>query len=176
MDFLGVNAHRSSLAEPQHQVAVVNAVAHQGRDAVEHQAADLDRQVATGMHRHDLSDLPLVDRLLGQRHSRVEPADVSDHEVPGGVASRGEDLIAVGGGRRHRFFQEHVLAAAQRIDGDVAVVVDVRRDPHYIDFRVGQQLAIVGVSAGDVESVGHFGQSLRTARAQGGQFDAGHRG
>ena len=46
VDLLGIDAHRLGLAEPEHQVAVVDAVAHQGRDAVQHLAADRLRQVA----------------------------------------------------------------------------------------------------------------------------------
>jgi len=103
----------------------VDAVAHQGGDAVQHHPADLDGQIAASVHRDDIADPPLVDRLLGQGDAGIEPADVTDHEVAGRLGRRRENLVAVGHRRRHRLFQEHVFAAAQRVDRDVAVVVDV---------------------------------------------------
>ena len=95
-------------------------------------------------------------------------------KLPRRCVGRGQDLVAVRRGRRHRLLQKDMLAAAQRVDRDVAMVVDVRGDADHVDLRVGQQVVVVGVAPGDLEAVGHFGQPLRAPRAQGRQFDAGH--
>jgi len=111
VDLLRVDAHGLSPAEPEHQVAVVNPIAHQGRNVFQHHAADGHGKISPGVYRDDPANAPLVNRLLGQDHARVEPADVPHHEGPRRVRGRRQDLVAVGGGRGHRLLQEHVLAA-----------------------------------------------------------------
>ena len=50
-----------------------------------------------------------------------------------------------------------MLAGAQGVDGDVAVVVDVRGDADHVDRRIVQKLSIVGVPPPDAVPVGQLG-------------------
>ncbi len=72
MNFLSVNRLHLCLAEPQHQVGVVDAVAHQGRDIVQHQTADGFGKISSSVHGDNFSDASLFDRLFGQCHARIE--------------------------------------------------------------------------------------------------------
>ncbi len=85
-----------------------------------------------------------------------------------------DDLIAVGDGRGHGFFQQHMLPGSQSIDRDLAMVVDVRRNADHIDIGIGQQLVIVGIAFFDAQSVGDFGQSFGASSTQSRQFDIRH--
>ena len=69
-----------------------------------------------------------------------------------------------------------MLAASQRLDRDVAMVVNMRRDADRVDVGIGQQVAVVGVPLLDLMTVGHFGQSFGPPGTQGRQFDVRHLG
>ena len=110
MDLLGVNAQRLGLAEPEHQIQVVNPITHERRDLVEVLAANGPGKIPPRIHRDDPAEATLVDRLFRDRHARIEPTDMTDHEeafaLPGGL----ENIVARTDRRRHRLLEEDVLA------------------------------------------------------------------
>ncbi len=176
MDLLGVNAHRLGLGEPQHQVGIVDAVTHQGRNVVQHDTPDGLRQVSPGVHGNDLADAALFDRLLGQHHTWIKSADMTYHEQTVARSGSLDNPTTLLDGRRHRLLQKHVLAAAECFNGDVVMVVHVGGDADHVDQRIGQQSAIVGVAPLHAIAVGQFVEPLPSPRAQRRQLDTGHRG
>ena len=93
------------------------------------------------------------------------------HQDPASAVSGRDHAVAVDRPRRHRFFNQHVLAGPQRRQGRLEMVVDVRDDTDRFDLRIGQQLMIVAVIEGDAESPLDLPPPLIFARANGPQVD-----
>ena len=120
------------------------------------------------MHEHALADLPLGDhraRLLHERIATVvERDDVREVRVARGFVELARFLHR----RREGLVGDHVLAGAQRRQGDFAVQMIGRGVVHHVHGGVGQQFAVSRIGPAGVQLARPF---LRGFEAGAGDAD-----
>ena len=97
----------------------------------------------------------------------VEAKILRDHERAFHGLRRLDHLRGFLGIEGHRFFHEHVLARLERVDGDGRVEMVRQGDGDGVDVRLLQQLAVVGVAAGDVVPDAGLAGAVRVVLRQG---------
>ena len=88
----------------------------------------------------DREDVLVADGLGDRLHGRIEALDMADHQGHAGAARRRDDVLAFGDRRGDRLFDQHVHAALDAGERDVAMQVGRRRDRHRIDAALEQFL------------------------------------
>ena len=74
----------------------------------------------------DGKDVLLADRFGDRLHGRIETFDMADHQSHIGAARRGDDLLALCHGRSDRLFDQHVHAARDAGERNLAMQVGRR--------------------------------------------------
>lgn len=104
----------------------------------------------------DVAEVAALDEELGHLGGAVEAQILTDHEgalhFHGGVNDPG-CLFGAGG---HGLFEEDMFAGLEGFDGDRRVKIIGQGDGDGINVRLFEQLAIVGIAAGDFETLGGF--------------------
>jgi hypothetical protein len=100
----------------------VDRVAHNRSDLVEDCRRPGGRNIAARVHRDDLANLALGDRLLGQAVAGVEAADVANLQDSLRSCGGSHDLTAIFDGRRHRLLEKDVLASFEGGDGGLGML------------------------------------------------------
>src|SRR5439155_16724721 len=73
----------------------------------------------------------------------------------------------------HGFFEQHVFARPQGVDGDPRVQIVWYGNGHRVDVRLVQQIVIIRVSAGDLEAVGGLFEAFGIRLGYGDRCCAG---
>ena len=125
--------------------------------------------VACVEHRTHLpSGSPARDRRAGQRVARIVALHIGDHEPGVARAGGGQDPLGLCNRDRHRLLHEDVLAGAQQIGGDLALLGKAGRDAHRLHGGIGGKVQVAVVDGGDAVA---RGDALGQARARLGQGD-----
>ena len=116
-----------ALAVPQSEIEVVHCLLEQPRPdaravvapAVSARAIEITEQV--DVHVQRITDRVVVDQRLDARPLRRLPELVTDRDEASSLALGHDQPIAVIDSRRHRLFEQHILACTKRTDRDVGV-------------------------------------------------------
>ena len=167
---LGVGADGARTAEPEHEVGVVDPVADDRPDLVEHRRTDPRGQVPPRIHRDDLPDATRLDRLLRCGIARIEAANVTGHEKAARRVRRGDDAVAIRHGRGHRLFEKDVFTRLQRGHCGIGVLVPHRRDTDRLDLRIGEHGVEIRVGLFHPELARDLGEAFGIPGADGGDL------
>ena len=131
------------------------------------------RQAAVvGARADDAANAASGDQLMRFEHLGKETAPVRDAEFDTSLLTGGDHLPAFTRVVSHRFFADHVLAAAGGFDRVRAVDVGGSGHDHRVDLRVVEQFFDGAVRRAPAEALGELPSFLQVAAADRGQVDA----
>ena len=102
----------------------------------------------------DFAQVTAVQDRFADLRMAIEPEILRDHKRASHFLCRLDDFGRFPGVHRHRFFEQHVLAGQQSVDGDPRVQVVGHGDGQCVNVRLVEQVMVIGVGARDFESVG----------------------
>ena len=152
----GLHAHRPAGAWqiPQRQIEEVHGLLEDPRTDARLVIAPASRALPVGVaeerdvHMLHGADGPLVDQLANAAPQRREAALQADGDLRLGSSCRRDDRIAVGKRRRHRLFEQHMLAGVERGDGDGRVQVIGCGDGNGFDLGIAEDVLPFAIDDG----------------------------
>ena len=152
------------IGEPADQVDVVH------REVDDHADIRHARRERADAGDGDREDILAPDRVLDGLHRRIEPLDMADHQRDAGPPRRGDDGAPLLDRGRDRLLDQHMHAAVDAGEREVAMQMGRRGDGDGIDAG-GQQALDVGIALA-AERAGHEVALLRFGVGNADQLHA----